>query len=110
MNSKVRKSLLKAVREFNLKSFVPRYLINAQSFPFIMSVTVLAILFVLFRMKGIEQDYAYNELSIQIQKAKNESKDLMAKKAYKLSLHNLRQLAVKHNLNEPTQEQIIVIQ
>ncbi len=98
------------MREFSFKSFVPRYLINAQSFPFIMALTVLAILFVLFRMKGIEQDYAYNELSIQIQKTKNENKDLMAKKANKLSLSNLRHLASKHNLNEPTQDQIIVIQ
>lgn len=69
----------------------------------------MAILFVLFRMKSVEQDYKFHSYNKQIEDSIHENKELRARKAKLLSAKNLRTLAEKHNLNEPKQDQIIVI-
>jgi hypothetical protein len=69
----------------------------------------MGLLFVLFRMKSVEQDYKLNAYLKRIEESTHENKELLARKAKLLSAKNLRELASKHNLNEPKQDQIIVI-
>ncbi|MFZ4712969.1 MAG: hypothetical protein ACOYL6_04635 [Bacteriovoracaceae bacterium] len=70
---------------------------------------MMCLLYVLFRMKSVEQDYKLHSYNKQIEESTHESRELLAKKARLLSAKNLRELAEKHNLNEPKQDQIIVI-
>ena len=92
-----------------LKSIPQKIFFSAQGFPIFLSLVVLSILFVLFRMKGIELDYRINETTNSIKKLQLESKELKAKKAKMLSVKNLRKLAQLHNLDQPGQEQIIIV-
>lgn len=82
---------------------------SSSYFPFILSISVLGLLFIMFRMKSIEQDYKFNGLNKKIEQSNNDNKDLKARKAKLLSAKNLRTMASNHNLTEPKQEQIIVI-
>lgn len=77
--------------------------------PIIFAITVIGILFVLVRMKGIEQDYKLNEIQkvVDIHKIKN--KELKAIKARELSVKKLKAYAKKFNLNEPNDKRIIII-
>lgn len=92
--------------------FIKKFLslvFSTHYFPLILTTVTLAILFVLFRMRGVEQDYKYHELSEKIDSLQLEGKELKAKKARKLSVKNLRAIAKKYNLGEATDKQIIVI-
>ena len=82
---------------------------SSQGMPLIMTLTIIAILFVLFRMKGVEADYNLNTVNTQIEKATLENKELKAKKAKLLSVGRLKRLAEKHKFSDPKQTQIIVV-
>lgn len=94
----------------NLKLKIQSELFGPKALPLVLSMTTLAILFVLFRMKGVELDYKISETNRKIDQALVENKDLKAVKANLLSTENIRFLAKKFDLHQPKQEQIIVIQ
>lgn len=85
------------------------FLFNPQALPFTLTFTTLAILFVGFRMKGIEQAYLLNNIESDIQKATIKNKELKAIRAREMSVPRLREFAVKYDLKEPGPEQIILI-
>lgn len=82
---------------------------RAKLIPFILAFTFLGILFVLIRMRGIEQDYKLNEISKLIKKRTLENKELKADKARLLSIKQLELFASKHGLKEPDENHIIII-
>ena len=82
---------------------------SSQGFPIVLMATVLAVLFVLFRMKGVELDYNFTEVRKKIDHSKIVEKSLKAKRARMLSVKKLRDLAKKHNYNQPRENQVIVI-
>jgi len=84
-------------------------LFSSRGLPLFLSFAVLSMLFVLFRMKGVELDYKISNIDQQIEQISLESKELKAKKARILSVRRLRKLAEKFGLAEPKQGQIIVI-
>ncbi len=85
------------------------FLFNPKALPFTLTFTTLAILFVGFRMKGIEQAYSLNSINQDISKAIILNKELKAKRAREMSVPKLREFAVKYDLKEPGPEQIILI-
>lgn len=60
-------------------------------------------------MKGVEQDYKYNDLAKRIEVQKSHNKELKAKKAKALSVKKLKGFASKFNLKEPDENHLIVI-
>lgn len=88
---------------------IKEIIFSSQGFPIFLSFTTLAILFVLFRMKNVEMDYRISQTNREIEKVLLDNKELKAKKARMLSTEKLRKLASAHNLDQPKQEQIIVI-
>ena len=82
---------------------------SSNVFPFILTFALLGILFVLFRMKGIEIDYKISAINKDIEKVHLETKELKAKKAKLMSVKRLRGMADKYGLQRPKQKQIIVI-
>lgn len=91
------------------KLFINRVILSAQGFPIVLSLAVLGVLLVLFRMKSVEQDYSINEIEKQTKAVSYLNKDLKAKKARHLSVKNLRKMATRYKLKRPKQSQIIVI-
>lgn len=85
------------------------FLFNPKALPFTLTFTTLAILFVGFRMKGIEQVYLLNGIETEIEKATIKNKELKAQRAREMSVPRLREFAVKYDLKEPGPEQIILI-
>jgi len=85
------------------------FLFNPRALPFTLTFTTLAILFVGFRMKGIEQAYQLNNIKQEIYKATIRNKELKAQRAREMSVPKLREFAVKYDLKEPGPEQIIFI-
>jgi hypothetical protein len=77
--------------------------------PIFLTFTTLAVLFVLFRMKNVEKDYQISKTNKDIEKVLLDNKELKAKKARMLSSEKLRRLASIHHLEQPKQDQIIVI-
>ena len=94
----------------SLLGFFGRIFFNSIGLPLFLSLTLLAMLFVLFRMKGVELDYEINRADKNIAKLQMKNKDLRAQKAKLLSPHHLRDIAKQYDLNQPKQEQIIVVQ
>ncbi len=88
---------------------IRRILFSSQGLPIFLTAFVLGILFVLFRMQGIELDYEFVDVKKRIDRANLESKTLNAQKARALSVKSLRMLAKKYRLSEPKDNQIIVI-
>ena len=82
---------------------------SSQGMPVVLTLTVIAILFVLFRMKGVETDYRINTVNEKIKTASMKNKELRAKKAKLLSVERLKRLAKKHDFSVPDQKQIIVV-
>jgi hypothetical protein len=82
---------------------------SSQGFPIFLSFTTLAIMFVLFRMKNVEMDYKISKSNRDIEKVLLDNKELKAKNARMLSTDKLRRLATVHHLDQPKQDQIIVI-
>ncbi len=94
------------------KSFgdlIKRIFFSSQGFPIFLTGSVIAILFVLFRMKAVELDYDMIEIKDKTNDIQVESKQLDAEKARLLAVDRLRLLAKKYELHPPQQEQIIVI-
>lgn len=60
-------------------------------------------------MKGIEQDYLYNEVMSQIKSEVSDNKKLKAKRASLLSVKKLQYFSRKYKLTEPDENHIIVI-
>lgn len=90
--------------------YLKRIFLSSQGLPIFLSLSVLGVLFVLFRMKSLEVDYATIDINKQIEKVVLENKELKAQKARSLSVEKLRQMAKKYDLAQPDQKQIIVIQ
>lgn len=89
---------------------IREYILHSKSMPLIFAVTVIGILFVLVRMKGIEQDYKLNEIQKVVDVHKIKNKELKAIKARELSVKKLKAYAKKFNLKEPNEKRIIIIQ
>lgn len=99
----------KPKNSFNLREKVSEILFSSKGFPIFLSFAILAVLFVLFRMKNVEIDYKITKANKDIEKVSLDNKELKAKKARLLSSEKLRKLASVHNLDQPKQDQIIVI-
>jgi cell division protein FtsL len=93
----------------NLGKKFKEVIFSSRGFPLFLSFTTLAILFVLFRMKNVEMDYKITKSNHDIEKVLLDNKELKAKNARMLSTERLRRLAVAHHLDQPKQDQIIVI-
>ena len=91
--------------EDNLKSVF----FSSQSLPIILSLILISVLFVLFRMKGVELSYDFLHTKAKMEQSVQENKSLKAKKAKLLSSKNLNRMAKKHKLSDPTTKQIIFI-
>lgn len=101
--------LKKAKRKNSFKNKFKEVFFSSQVFPIFLTFTVLGVLFVLFRMKGIEVQYKVGTVNKDIERVSVENKDLKARKARLLSIKRLRKMAQTHNLIEPKQKQIIVV-
>ena len=106
-------SLIKKKKNFKKKNLVVEkireIIFGPSGLPIFVSFAVMALLFVLFRLKSIELEYKIAEKVKEIQKAEQESKDINAAKARLLSVRNLRRLAEVHGFSEPKGSQIIVV-
>ncbi len=91
------------------KNFYFQKLIKSRYFPLICCYIVIGLSFVLVRMKRIEQDYAYNEISHKLINVNNKIKELKANKAQLLSIKNLRKISKRYKLKEPDHKHIIII-
>ena len=103
LNGKKRK------KKRSLTGIIGGLIFNSRGFPIFLTCLVLAVLFVLFRMKGVELDYEIVNVKREITKRELEKKGLNAKRAKLLSVKKLRGLAKKYGLERPKQDQIIVI-
>ncbi|EQC50076.1 hypothetical protein [Bacteriovorax sp. DB6_IX] len=103
------KKTKKATQASPFKEKMKSIFFSAQGMPIVLSLVVISILFVLFRMKGVEMNYQLSSISKDIEKVKVEGKELKAKKAKLLSVNNLRKMARNYKLQQPKQKQIIVI-
>ncbi len=99
----------KSQEKYNLGKKIREIVFSSQGFPIFLSFTTLAILFVLFRMKNVEMDYQITKANRDIEKVLLDNKELKAKNARMLSTDRLRRLASVHHLDQPKQDQIIVI-
>ena len=100
------------VRARSRESFfqkIKNVIFSNQVLPFVLTFAVLGVLFVLFRMKGIEIDYKISSLNKDIDQTILVGKELKAKKAKMMSVKRLRSLASEHGLSQAKQSQIIVI-
>lgn len=96
-------------KEGSISSLISNHILNSQTFPLILVLSTIGIMFVLIRMKGVEQDYQYNEVSKKLHLNKIENKELKAKKASMLSSKKLKIFAEKYNLKQPSDAHVIVI-
>lgn len=96
-------------KESAISSFLSKHILTSQTFPLILVLSVIGILFVLIRMKGVEQDYKYTDISKKLRIEKIENKELKAKRAKLLSVKRLEGFAKKYNLKQPNDKHIIVI-
>lgn len=94
---------------FKVNSRVLEFFFNPKTLPFTLTFTTLAVLFIGFRMKGIEQAYEVDIIQTNINKAIIKNKELKAERAKDMSVPRLREFAVKYDLKEPGPEQIILI-
>mgnify|MGYP003509725870 CR=1 FL=1 len=99
----------KAVEKVHLGTKVKSVVFSSQGFPLFLSFTTLAILFVLFFLLYVEMDYQITKANRDIEKVLLDNKELKAKNARMLSTEKLRRLAAIHHLDQPKQDQIIVI-
>ena len=88
---------------------VKEIVFSTKGFPIFLSVVMLAVLFVVFRMKTIEFEDKISKVNVDIEKVSIENKRLKAQKAKLLSPVRLKKLARQYNLSEPGQEQIILV-
>lgn len=94
---------------FKFNNRVLEFFFSPKALPFTLTFTTLAVLFVGFRMKGIEQAYQVNNIQTDIHKSIIRNKELKAQRAREMSVPRLREFAVRYDLKEPGPEQIILI-
>jgi cell division protein FtsL len=94
---------------YKLNNKVLDFFFNPTALPYTISFITLSVMFVGFRMKGIEQAYEQNKLKSHIEKELMRNKELKAQRANEMSVPKLREFAVKYGLKEPGPEQIIFI-
>ncbi|MFA6237267.1 MAG: hypothetical protein WC635_08090 [Bacteriovorax sp.] len=99
----------KSADKIQIGKKIKEIIFSSQGLPIFLSFTTLAILFVLFRMKNVEMDYKISKSNRDIERVLLDNKELKAKNARLLSTERLRRLAAAHNLDQPKQDQIIVI-
>ena len=104
-----RRAKSRRAKEHFVKNFFNKYVLTSQTFPLICVLGTLGVMFVLFRMKGIEQDYRFSDLSKKIKIEETENKELKAERARMLSIKNLKGFAKKYKLKEPNEKRIIII-
>lgn len=92
-----------------IKIFLEKYVLTSQTFPLICVLGTLGVMFVLIRMKGLEQDYRYSDITKKIKIQETENKELKAERARMLSIKNLKGFAAKFKLKEPDEKHIIII-
>jgi cell division protein FtsL len=92
-----------------IKIFLEKYVLTSQTFPLICVLGTLGVMFVLIRMKGLEQDYRYSDITKKIKIQETENKELKAERARMLSIKNLKGFATKYKLKEPDEKHIIII-
>lgn len=110
MSSRMRTATLKKDNfGQQLKEKMKSIFFSSQGMPIVLCILTVAILFVLFRMKGIEMNYQLTNIDRDVERVKTEGKELKAKRAKLLSTTNLRKMAKEHDLTQPKQNQIIVI-
>lgn len=105
MASRAKKTKSESVVVTKIKAAI----FSSRGFPLILTFTILGILFVLFRMKGIEVDYKVSDINKDIDIVSLENKELKAQKARMLSVNRLNELADEYELKQPDQGQIIVV-
>lgn len=88
---------------------VKSVLFSSQGLPLFLMLVLLGILFILFRMKGVELNYNISAKNKDIGRILVENKEYKAKKARLLSVNNLNAIAKKYKLSQPKEKQIIVI-
>jgi cell division protein FtsL len=93
----------------NPATALKNFIFSNQVFPFVLTFFILGLLFVLFRMKGVELDYKITSVNKDIDRVTLDNKELKAKKARLLSVKRLRKMASKYGLDQPRQKQIIVL-
>ena len=93
----------------SLTNKVKNFFLNSKAMPLVFAFSVIGIMFVLIRMKGVEQDYTFNELENRVKIQQLQNKELKAKRARHLSMKKLKALADKYELNEPDEKRIIII-
>lgn len=96
----------------NQNGFVERIkaiVFSTQGFPLVLIFTLLAMFFVVFRMKGIELEYKLTDLNRDIEQVGIENKELKAQRARLLSVNRLHDLAKKYEMKQPGQGQIILV-
>ncbi len=91
-----------------IKNYFLKFIFS-EYFPVLCCFIVLVLGFVTIRMRGIEQDYAYNKLHKETKQQNIINKERKARKASLLSVNSLQSFANKYKLKLPTQDQIIVI-
>ncbi|MDD0854666.1 hypothetical protein HBN50_16250 [Halobacteriovorax sp. GB3] len=103
------KSKAESTIGLKVKEQLKKIFLSSQGLPIVLTISIIGILFVLFRMKGVELNYKITSLNKDIEKVVVEGKELKAQKARLLSIKSLTKMARKYNLSEPKQHQIIVI-
>ena len=109
MSVKKRPKSRSAKKDHFLKEFLNQYILTSQTFPLICVLATLGVMFVLIRMKGLEQDYKFSDISKKIKIQETENKELKAERARMLSIKNLKGFAKKYKLKEPDEKHIIII-
>jgi len=99
----------KSAERTGLALKIKNIIFSTQGLPLFLSFTTIAILFVLFRMKNVEMDYQITKANKDIERVVMDNKELKAKNARLLSTDRLRRLASYHHLDQPKQNQIIVV-
>lgn len=99
MARKKAKKIIKAKKSF----FEPKHIV------YLLIFVSLSVGFVYSRMRGVELQYQVNKIVKKIENEVQTNKKLKAQKADLMSVRNLKKIASKFDLKEPTQKQIIVI-
>lgn len=103
------KSSKKASLTSQLLDKIRTIVFSSQGFPLFLTFTLLAVFFVVFRMKGIELEYRLSDINKDIDRISIENKELKANKARLLSVNKLHEMAKKYEMKQPGQAQIIFI-
>lgn len=103
------KTSRKTSKENPLVTKIKNIIFSSRGFPLVLTFTMIAIFFVVFRMKGIELEYKLSEINRDIDRVSLENKELKAQRARYLSVNRLQEMATKYNMRQPGQSQIIVI-